>query len=77
MTASRMGLISDVDSSLGSAMLAGVATGVFASHQEAADKCIRIQDEITPDPEGIAFYEERFKLYKQIADALAPIYHQL
>ena len=69
--------VSDVDSSLGSAMLAGVATGVFASHQEAADKCIRIQDEITPDPEGIAFYEERFKLYKQIADALAPIYHQL
>ena len=39
--------VENVDSSLGSAMLAGVATGVFASHQEAADKCIRIQDEIT------------------------------
>lgn len=64
--------ISNADSSLGSAMLAGVAAGVFASHQEAADKCIHIQDEILPDPAGMAFYEEHFALYKQIQAALAP-----
>lgn len=69
--------VEDVDSSLGSAMLAGVASGVFASHQEAADKCIRLKDEILPDPQGVAFYEEQFALYKQIQAALAPIYHQL
>ena len=69
--------VSDVDSSLGSAMLAGVATGVFASHQEAANKCIRIKDEILPNPESTAFYAERFVLYKQIQAALAPVYHQL
>ena len=69
--------ISNADSSLGSAMLAGVAAGVFASHPEAADKCIHIQDEILPDPAGMAFYEEHFALYKQIQAALAPVYHRL
>lgn len=69
--------VENVDSSLGSAMLAGVATGVFASHQEAAEKCIRLKDETLPNPEGIAYYEEHFTLYKQIQAALAPIYHKL
>ncbi len=69
--------VEDVDSSLGSAMLAGVASEVFASHQEAADKCIKPKDEILPNPEGVAFYKERFALYKEIQAALAPIYHKL
>ena len=30
-----------------------------------------------PDPEGVDFYNERFKLYKEIQAALAPIYHKL
>ena len=69
--------VENVDSSLGSAMLAGVAAGVFASHQEAASKCIRLKDEILPDAEGVAYYDERFARYKQIQAALAPIYHRL
>lgn len=69
--------VSDVDSSLGSAMLAGVAAGVFADHRDAAARCVRIQDEITPDPEGVTYYERGFGLYRQIQAALAPIYHQL
>lgn len=70
-------IVDNADSSLGSAMLAGVATRVFASHQEAAAKCIRIRDEVLPDPQGVAFYEKQFKRYKEIQAALAPIYHQL
>lgn len=69
--------VSDVDSSLGSAMLAGVAAGVFADHRDAAARCVRIQDEITPDPEGVTYYERGFGLYRRIQAALAPIYHQL
>lgn len=69
--------VHNVDSSLGSAMLAGVASGLFASHQEAADRCVRIQDEILPDPQGVSFYKEQFALYKAIQAALAPIYHRL
>ena len=69
--------VSNVDSSLGSAMLAGVASGVFASHQEAATRCVHLCDEILPDAEGTAFYARGFALYKQIQQALAPIYHRL
>ncbi|MGI6653374.1 MAG: xylulokinase [Christensenellales bacterium] len=69
--------VENVDSSLGSAMLAGVASGVFASHQEAASICIRLKDEILPNPQNVAFYKEQFALYKDIQAALAPIYHKL
>ena len=69
--------VENVDSSLGSAMMAGVAVGVFASHEEAVERCVRVTGVTVPDPEGAAFYDEQFKLYKQIQQALAPIYHQL
>ena len=36
------------DSSLGSAMLAGVGTGVFASFHEAVQKCARVQSVTRP-----------------------------
>ena len=69
--------VGHVDSSLGSAMLAGVATGLFANHEDAVRKCVHVTGVTLPDPEGAAFYHERFGLYKQIQTALAPIYHQL
>ena len=69
--------VENVDSSLGSAMLAGVAVGVFASHADAVERCVREQGVTLPDPEGVDFYNERFKLYKEIQAALAPIYHKL
>ena len=69
--------VENVDSSLGSAMLAGVAVGVFADHRDAVKKCVRITGITEPDPEGARFYDERFPLYKQIQVALAPIYHRL
>ena len=69
--------IENVDSSLGSAMLAGVACGLFASHSEAVARCCRVGTVTRPDPEAQAFYEERFTLYKDIQTALAPIYHRL
>ncbi len=62
------------DSSLGSAMLAGVACGVFASFEESVEKCARPDRIYEPDPENVAVYERYFKRYKAIHDALAPIY---
>ncbi len=56
---------------------AGVASGMFADHQEAADKCIRLKDEVLPNPQGAAFYQEQFALYKDIQAVLAPVYHKL
>lgn len=62
------------DSSLGSAMLAGVATGVFSSAEDAAQKCVKRADITTPNKENTEKYRKVFEEYKKIHDALAPIY---
>ena len=62
------------DSSLGSAMLAGVATGVFSSAEDAAQKCVKREDITTPNKENTEKYRKVFEEYKKIHDALAPIY---
>ncbi len=62
------------DSSLGSAMLAGVATGVFSSAEDAAQKCVKREDVTTPNRENTEKYCKVFEEYKRIHDALAPIY---
>ena len=64
------------DSSLGSAMLAGLAAGVFESAQDAVDKCVREADITYPDPENTEKYEKIFSEYKKIHDALAPLYSE-
>lgn len=69
--------VENVDSSLGSAMLAGVATGVFRTHADAVRTCVRVNGVTEPQPDAAAFYADRFPLYKAIQAALAPIYHRL
>ena len=55
-------------------MLAGIGIGVFASLDDALGKCASFVAEIEPDPETHAFYEERFRIYRAVHDALAPVY---
>ena len=64
------------ESSLGSAMLAGVATGIFRDVKDAVSRCIRVRDEFYPNPENTAAYAKYFVRYKKIADALLPIYSE-
>ncbi|MBE6718937.1 MAG: xylulokinase [Ruminococcaceae bacterium] len=64
------------DSSLGSAMLAGVACGVFKNAEEAAAKCVKEVDTVYPNPENTAKYRKLYDEYKKIHDALAPIYRE-
>ena len=64
------------DSSLGSAMLAGIAVGVFKDAKSAAALCVK-QDSVTyPNPENTEKYRRIFEDYKKIHDALAPIYRE-
>lgn len=65
------------DSSFGSAMLAGVAAGVFSSLEEAVSTCNRQISVTEPNPENTAIYEKIFVRYKKIHDALAPIYGEM
>lgn len=62
------------DSSFGSAMLAGVAMGVFASPEDAVKKCVKETEIIRPNPENTEKYRKIFAEYKKVHDALAPIY---
>ena len=62
------------DSSLGSAMLAGIAVGVFADASDAVAKCVKQVDITYPNPENTEQYRKVFAAYKKIHDALAPIY---
>jgi len=62
------------DSSLGSAMLAGLAMGVFASPKEAVKACIREECTTVPVEENTKIYQKIFEEYVAVHDALAPIY---
>ena len=56
--------------SLGMAISAGVATGVYASTREAAQELVVPQGTFTPDPDKAAYYDEMFERYRQIYPAL-------
>lgn len=64
------------DSSLGSAMLAGIAVGVFEDVSDAVNKCVKEKDITYPNPENTEKYRKVFETYKKIHDALAPIYNE-
>jgi len=63
------------DSSLGSAMLAGVANGIFESFEKAVNTCNKTVSETLPNKENTIKYKELFKKYKAIQKALEPIYN--
>lgn len=63
------------DSSFGSAMLAGIATGIFENAEKAIEICNEVVSETVPNSENTAKYKELFKKYKAIQKALEPIYN--
>ena len=64
------------DSSYGSALLAGVGAGIFSSHEEAVEKGLHLKERVEPDAETAAKYQEIFERYRELHDALAPLYHK-
>lgn len=62
------------DSSLGSAMLAGIAVGIFNDAKDAVRICVKKADVTYPDPKNHEKYQKLYKKYKAIHDALAPVY---
>lgn len=63
------------DSSFGSAMLAGIAVGIFDSPKRAVSVCNTVISETLPNGENTARYSKLFKRYKEIQRALEPIYN--
>ena len=64
------------DSSVGSAMLAGIAVGIFKDAEDAVKKCVKDVDITYPNPENTLKYRRVFENYKKVHDALAPIYSE-
>jgi xylulokinase len=65
------------DASFGAALLAGIGTGIFSSHEDAVTRCVRLAEVTTPNPESQAFYNKLFKIYKDAQAHLADINHRL
>lgn len=63
------------DSSFGSAMLAGVAEGIFKSCGEAVRICNKAVSKTVPNDENTEKYRKLFKKYKAFQKALEPIYN--
>lgn len=57
----------------GGALLAGVASGVYASIPEACEQTVRITERTAPNSETSAAYEQTYATYRALYPALKPI----
>jgi xylulokinase len=60
----------------GAALLGGVAGGTFADVREAVAACVRVRDEIEPDPEWQRRYAEGYERYRALYPALRRLEEQ-
>jgi xylulokinase len=56
-------------SAFGAALLGGVAAGVFGDIDEAAARCVRIDETTPPDPAWAGVYEERYARFRDLYPA--------
>jgi xylulokinase len=61
-------------STLGAAILAGKAVGLYASVEEAIGQMVQIKARFEPTRENIPVYEDAFKAYVDLYDALCPLF---
>jgi xylulokinase len=61
---------------LGAAVLAGKAVGLYASVEEAVGQMVQIKARFEPTVENLPVYEEAFKTYVNLYDALCPLFAQ-
>jgi len=59
---------------LGAAILAGKAVGLYSNVEEAAGKMIQIKERFEPTLANRAIYDDTFGTYKKLYDALCPIF---
>jgi xylulokinase len=57
----------------GAALLGGVASGVYRDVPEAVDACVRVRDEIDPDPEWEQIYADGYERFRAVYPALRPL----
>ena len=60
----------DEGSAFGAALLGGIAGGVFADADEAVAACVRVRDQIDPEPAWVDLYAERRERFRALYPAL-------
>jgi len=62
---------------LGAAILAGCATGVYRSPQDAAKTLSRVETTYWPNEKNVRAYRDRFAVYRDLYPALSGLLHKL
>lgn len=62
---------------LGAAILAGIAAGYYANAMEAASQMVQICRTFEPDPRNFDVYDEAYSTYRQVYDALCPVFPRM
>ncbi len=65
---------SDEAACLGAAVVAGVGAGIFDSLKSACDKMVEVRKVYAPNPANRALYDEIYKKYVDLYEAVRPIY---
>jgi len=60
----------DEGSAFGAALLGGIAGGMFAGVDEAVEACVRVRDQIDPEPSWVDVYAERRQRFIALYPAL-------
>jgi sugar (pentulose or hexulose) kinase len=60
----------------GAAMNAAVAVGAFADHGAAVESMVQIEWEYAPDPERTGQYDELYALYRELIEAVWPVWER-
>ncbi len=61
---------------LGAAILAGKAVGLYSSIAEAAGQMVQIKERFEPEPANYPVYDEAYGIYVKLYDSLCPLFEQ-
>jgi len=64
----------DEAGTLGAAIIAGTATGIFSTFEDAANLMIKVKKEFFPDPITSDIYSENFEKYKKVYQNIKKIF---
>lgn len=62
---------------MGAAMVAAVGTGWFADFESCTEKFVNYKDEIQPNPEAVAKYDEVYDIYREVYPTIKDVSHKL
>jgi xylulokinase len=60
-------------SAFGAALLGGVAGGLFANVDQGVEACVRVRDQIDPEPAWVDLYTERRERFRALYPALKEV----